>query len=221
MKWNQCGHCGREGALESVEDVTFSSRTVEFAAPGGGIDWIDYQERIEIKRCTICGKPTVRSYSWNDYSDPTTDDLGLRTLYPPDYTLADLPSDVSKRYAAMLEMLYAPDAFAVRAGKLLEAVCRDMGVAQKTLHQSLERLARSERLPDALAAQVRLVKEYRNIGGHADALEVEPEDVPVLRDFVENLLEALYWGPGKFERGQQRLDQRRAAHLGDAEGGAS
>jgi hypothetical protein len=72
-----------------------------------GIDWIDYRERIDIQRCSVCGKPTLRSYSWHDYSDPT-DDFGARTLYPTDYTVADLPPGVAKRYADMLQMLDAP-----------------------------------------------------------------------------------------------------------------
>jgi hypothetical protein len=115
-----------------------------------GIDWIDYRERIDIQRCSVCGKPTLRSYSWHDYSDPT-DDFGARTLYPTDYTVADLPPGVAKRYADMLQMLDAPDAFAVRrqaAGGRMSGY----GVAQKVLHQSLEHLGERERLPDALAA---------------------------------------------------------------------
>lgn len=211
MKWNRCGHCGREGTLEPLNDVTLAARIVEVSPPGGGLDEISCEDRVQIQRCSVCGRPTFRSYSWHDFSDPT-DDLSWRTLYPTEHVIDDLPPEVARRYTAMLEMLYAPDAFAVRAGKLLETLCADIGVTQSSLQSSLEKLAKEKRLPEPLAAQALLVKEYRNIGGHDSPLEVTDEDVPVLRDFVENLLEALYWGPAKLDRGREALATRGRPH---------
>lgn len=205
MKWNQCAHCGREGTLECFKDMTLAEKSVDAA---GNADFaITFEDRLQVQQCSVCKKPTLRSYTWHDFSDAGE---AWRTLYPSTYEIDDLPAEVGERYTGMLEVLYAPDLFAVRAGKLLETICKDLGVKQSSLQSSLEKLAKEERLPDALGAQVLLVKEYRNIGGHDDPLEVEDEDVPVLRDFVENLLEALYRGPAKFERGQQKLDERRA-----------
>ncbi len=41
------------------------------------------------------------------------------------------------------------------------------------------------------------------------------DDLPLIRDFVEGLLEFLYWGPAKLQRGTEALIERRAQLPGD------
>lgn len=172
-------------------------------------DEYESQHRLSIQKCSVCQGLTLATYHWIDqYSDPT-DDLGERTLYPLQHNVDDLPERVGRRYTEMLELLYAPDAFAVRAGRLLEAVCADRGIPDGTLHRRLERLANHGDLPRPLADQALLVKEYRNVGGHDDRMEVTPDDVPLLRGFVESLPEFFYWGPKKLQRAAEALEARK------------
>jgi len=202
----RCGHCGREGTLERIEDVLLSSSTLEY----GHGNYVDHQSRLYIQKCLVCHEPTLTRYFWIDpFSDPT-DDLGERTVYPRDHNLPDLPDRVGKRYSEMLELLYAPDAFAVRAGRLLEAVCADLGILRGHLHNRLENLASDDRLPRSLADQALLVKDYRNVGGHDDQdMEVTADDVPLIRGFVEALLEFLYWGPANLARATEAFERRK------------
>lgn len=159
----------------------------------------------------MCGEPSLREYCWNDvYSDPS-DAWDPKTIYPCEHEVTDLPEQVSRRYSEMMQVLFQPESFAVGAGRLLEAVCADRGITEGNLHPRLKQLAASGALPEPLANQARLVKEYRNIGGHDDDREITPQDVVLIRGFVEGLLEYLYWGPEKYKRALDAFEERQAS----------
>lgn len=167
----------------------------------------------QIGRCTGCDGLTLETYTWVDeMMEP--DDVTLNQLYPQERSFTDLPPRVRGRYERMLELQHAPDAFAVRAGRLLETVCADQGVNPKTdknaeLSQRLDQLVKRAGVPKALTDQAHLVRKYRNVGGHDIAWEVEDQDVPLIRRFVESLLDFLYWGPANLARGDRRVQEAR------------
>jgi hypothetical protein len=198
----RCGHCGREGTVEWKGQVQVDSHTAKHRVG-------PYESDVEIQRiagvgyCGSCEQITLETYAWADeFMEP--DDVHAERLYPLDRDLGDLPDRVRDRYAAMLELQHAPDAFAVRAGRLLEAVCADQGVPKSKEHPALDHrlkaLVTRAGVPAALTDQALLVKDYRNLGGHDDAWEVEDQDVPLIRKFVESLLDFLYWGPADLAR---------------------
>ncbi|MEX1140697.1 MAG: DUF4145 domain-containing protein [Thermoleophilaceae bacterium] len=197
--------------------MSLSKRPTHIDHGGGDLEETTDQTVLLIQHCTVCDEPTLSSYRYVDgWSDPM-DFMGLKRIHPPMRNMADLPSRIRDRYGRMLELLHAPDAFAVRAGRLLEAVCMDQGVPDGDLGPRLDQLAGRKGgriLPRALADQAHLIREFRNLGGHDGDVEVEARDVPLIRDFAEGLLEFLYWGPAKLERGRQALQQR----IGEAGG---
>ena len=206
----RCENCGREGTLEHVKDVVLAHRPTQIELDPGGVEETSDKTILLVQRCTVCGAPTLSTYRYiEDWSDPA-DFMDLKRVFPPERNLDDLPPRVRERYEGMLELLYAPDAFAVRAGRLLEAVCADQGVITGDLGPRLDELAGRKRqlIPKALAEQAHLVREFRNVGGHDDDVEVDVDDVPLIREFVEALLEFLYWGPRKLERGREALKSR-------------
>lgn len=209
MAERRCGHCGREGTLECVQSVVIDSRDEDVVEPHDMITKAHRQTVIQIDRCRVCGEPTFARYSWVDPFESPGDTRDWTVLYPARHTVADLPDRVGRSYQEMLELLHAPDAFAVRAGKLLEAVCADRGVEEGRLSEQVMELASRGDLPEPLAAQAHLVRRYRNFGGHDEELEVQEDDVPLIRGFVEALLEFLYWGPAKLARGNAELQRRR------------
>jgi hypothetical protein len=212
----RCGSCGREGTLEYVEEVPIVDRPIRIHT--GEHVWEEATERtiLNIQRCSVCEAPTINKYYWCDEFDDPAEPRGFERLHPPLHQLEDLPERVRTRYESMLELLHAPDAFAVRAGRLLEAVCTDQGVARGALGPRLDQLAGKKRqvIPKALAEQAHLVREFRNLGGHDDAVEVDEGDVRLITGFVEALLEFLYWGPAKLARGQKALQNRVTAAKG-------
>lgn len=207
----QCGHCGRQGTLARVQDVRLSSRpTTVTYSNGMAEEDTTVSVILQIERCTVCEGPTFSTYSFIDgWSDPE-DDFDFQQIFPELKSVNDLPSRIAGRYASMLEMRHAPDAFAVRAGKLLEALCADQGITRGDLAPRLDELVSGGRVPQALADQAHLVRTYRNIGGHDSDIEVEDRDVPLIRGFVEALLGFLYWGPASLARGRVALEQRRS-----------
>jgi hypothetical protein len=204
--------------LVHVEDVILESWITQIPHTGAGVEEASDQRMLSVQRCSICHEPTMSTYRFIDgWSDPT-DHMDWRRIYPTIREIEDLPPRVGQRYRAMLELQYEPDAFAVRAGRTLEAVCNDQDVVEGELGPRLDQLAGKKRqtIPRGLADQAHLVRRFRNIGGHDDNVEVEPEDVPMIRDFVESLLDFLYWGPAKLERGRNALQNRIDAGSADS-----
>jgi hypothetical protein len=173
---------------------------------------IDVARVAVIGACTGCDRLTLERYTWVDEFMETADDTTISVVYPKDRDLADLPKRVRERYSAMLELQHAPDAFAVRAGRLLEAVCSDKGIPRsKTrpdLSHRIDGLIKEAKVPKALTDQAHLVRQYRNLGGHDEDWEVQDEDVPLVRGFVEALLDFLYWGPENLARANAEFKRR-------------
>jgi hypothetical protein len=208
----RCGHCGRENTRETKGSWTLSSRT----------DLVPFgQEQIEVTTqwiaqvdlCSACNKPTLLTYHWVDeFMDPT-DDIRTNELYPEQHDVEALPEGVSRRYAQMLAIRHEADAFAMRAGKTLEAVCADQGFPtgkKNPLARQLKALVERGGYPQSLAEQALIVKEYRNIASHDDAkLDVEEADVPLIVGFVDGMLDFLYRGPARLRELADRLERRR------------
>jgi hypothetical protein len=197
-----------------VGHVVLSTSTDTVPIGGSYMQELTTQRIAQIGRCGGCDGLTLETYIWVDeMMEP--DDVTLHQLYPQERSFTDLPQRVRARYEAMLELQHAPDAFAVRAGRLLETVCADQGVHPKTdksaeLSQRLDRLVEQAEVPKALTDQGHLVRKYRNVGGHDIAWEVEDQDVPLIRRFVESLLDFLYWGPANLARVNAEFKRREA-----------
>jgi hypothetical protein len=207
-----CGHCGGASTLEHVKDVVIhGAETVVMMNERDEIP-AEWQLVVGVHRCSACGGATFKQYRWLDpFFDSPEDAQDVVTLYPPQHRVDGLPERVQTLYLKMLELAAHPDAFAVRAGRLMEAICADQGVSNGTLYNRLTDLASSGNLPQALADQAHLVRAYRNLGGHDAELDVEEADVPLIRSFAEALLEFFYWGPAKLAQGKADLERRRKA----------
>lgn len=112
---------------------------------------------------------------------------------------------------SMLELLHIPDAFAVRAGRLLEAV-HGAGCRRRRPRPEARSTCRQETSNDSARSRgTSTPREFRNLGGHDADVEVEAADVPIIRGFLEALLEFLYRGPAKLARGREDLGARLGA----------
>lgn len=209
----RCGHCGREGTLETKGSVTLTSKSQTIHDPPGFQQEILVQRIAQVDLCPSCGEVTLSRYLWIDgYFD--ADDLTVETLYPQPHRLDDLPANIRARYEAMLDLQHAPDAFAVRAGRVLEAICADRGISDElSLREQLNALVQQAEVPAPLVSQAHVVYTYRNYGGHVKEFEVEAGDVPLIRGFVDALLDFLYRGPAELARVSAALDGRKAAAM--------
>lgn len=208
----RCGHCGREGTLETKGSVTLTAEN-QIVQNTGFQEEISIQLIAQVDRCSNCRELTLSRYTWIDpYSDP--EDVEVETLYPRPDSTDDLPAGIGQRYEAMLELQHAPDAFAVRAGRLLEAICADRGISSDlTLRNQLDALVEQADVPPQLVSQAHVVYTYRNYGGHVKEFEVEAGDVPLIRGFIDALLDFLYRDPAELTRVSAALEARKAAGL--------
>lgn len=136
-------------------------------------------------------------YNWDEY----------KILYPVTKTSSDnLPSPVMKAYEAALKVKpIHPGAFAVMAGKVLEAACNHEKAQGRNLAQKLDFLSKSGRIPITLVEMAKQVRLLRNLAAHDDEDEVTEEDIPIILEFLEAILEYLYVAPAKIEAVQTRL----------------
>lgn len=205
----QCDHCGKKAVFEVRGEGTKYGAVLDDRYKDGQdiTSW-------RILECQWCMKPTLEevktSYEFqmdDVYGGMKAVSFEITILYPGmKAPLANLPKTIEKRYLAALKVQDAePSAFAVLIGKTLEAVCNHEGVTGKMLGEKLHNLIDSERIPPTLAQMARQINQIRNLGAHDKEDDVTEEDVPIIRDFVEAILEYLYVAPAKIDAIQASL----------------
>jgi hypothetical protein len=197
-----CDHCGHRESVDHGEPIVLSRRR-------RGDVTVEQIARVDF--CRVCSTPTLLTYEWvKEVMD--LEDVDLVQLYPEQGWLWELPSRVQERYREMLEAQDMPDAFATRAGKTLEAICADQGIGtsgrQKMLAGRLDALVAKGGMSYLLVRQLRFVREFRNLAGHDAPLDVRGDDVRHIRQFVQNLLDFLYWEPKRLASLEHRFDLR-------------
>jgi hypothetical protein len=90
-------------------------------------------------------------------------------------------------------------------GRTLEEICNHEKAPGKVLAEKIESLAASGRLPQVLADMVTNLRLLRNLAAHANEndYEIKEEDVPIIRDFIDTVLEYLYIAPEKIKKAER------------------
>ncbi len=210
-----CRHCGNKTLFEEKGKYDYKDEEYE---------WNDEQERAmlsaftEIKyrllQCQTCNKPTLElEYEWygrnEDHFEPyDMNSTIVKEVYPSETKLNNIPSLVEKRYKEALKVQHiSPNAFAVMAGRTLEAALNDKGVEGKMLGNKLHNLTTSDLIPKQLQEMAKQINKLRVFGAHDVEEDVIEEDVPIILSFVEAILEYLYIAPAKLAAVQSRLDK--------------
>lgn len=134
-----------------------------------------------------------------------------KILYPQDKTIEYqwmLPSGVYHAYHAALRVQKADArAFAIMVGRTLEEICRHEKVRGNVLADKIKSLADSMRIPQVLADMFTQLRLLRNLAAHAneDDYIIREEDVPIIREFIDAILEYLYIAPMKISHLQDRI----------------
>jgi len=123
---------------------------------------------------------------------------------------SNIPDNIKEKYERALKVQrIEPNAFAVAVGRTLEAICIHEHANGKTLADKLHSLAKGGRIPEMLAEMAGQLRLLRNMAAHIDADEVLEEDVPIIREYLDAILEYLYVAPAKIARLQARLDREK------------
>lgn len=157
--------------------------------------------------CSKCEKPTIRSGFYHDGMDE--DEWSPHILYPTKTkVLEGLPAKVQREYdAAQLVARVSPDAYAVLLGRILDVVCEDRGAKGKDLHSRLKDLAARQEIPERLVDMAHDIRQFRNVGAHANLGSLTEDEIPFLSALSDAVLEYVYLAPKMLAEAQARLDK--------------
>ena len=201
-----CGHCGYKTIFELCGEYTDEGE--EYKEDENSFErypYLNYWYKFtwQLFKCPNCSKPTLRE----TYNDSNREEQTYEIIYPVvKEGLANLPEQIASSYQAALRVQHIePSAFAVLIGRTLEAVCNYEKATGKDLNDKVNNLFSLNRIPKTLAEMAHQLRQIRNLGAHDKEDEVTEEDVPIMRDFVEAILEYLYVAPAKIEAVRTRL----------------
>ncbi len=197
-----CRHCGNVGPMRVAGRVHDLQEDVDSETGWPGQE---HGPIYEIQVCSKCERPTVTAGFY--YEGMEEEDWSAATLYPPESKrLTSLPATVQPEYeAAMAVAQISPNAYAVMLGRVLDAVCADRGASGGTLHERLVDLAARGEIPSVLAELAQHVRQFRNVGAHADLGSLTKAEIPFLESLSNAVLEYLYEAPRMVEQAQARL----------------
>lgn len=196
-----CRYCGNVGPMRiagTVSDMDIDVDETGFGQEHGTI--------YDVLICSKCERPTFRAGIW--YEGMDEDEWTPRVLFPSKQkALSSLPASVASEYeAARAVASIAPNAYVVMLGRVLDAVCADRGAVGDTLYHRLKDLAAKGEIPSTLADMAQNLRQFRNVGAHAELGSVTSSEIPFLASLSSAVLEYLYEAPLMVQRAQARLD---------------
>jgi hypothetical protein len=203
-----CRHCGKHHPGFEQRTSVEVKRSSTPIPPQAEIEtrtlWVVWE-------CKACALPTFQEIYWTDFDDDPAQATS-KTFYPQPslVQIGGLPPSVARPLAeAMKVKELAPNLFAVAIGRTLEAMCKHENVRGSGLTGKLTNLANSGRIPEVYARMATQLRDMRDLGAHANEVEVEPDDVPLLLDFAEGILSYLYVAPARADAMAERLNEVR------------
>jgi Domain of unknown function (DUF4145) len=214
----RCGHCGKDtlfevkaegtrGGIVSADDLMKHS---EYDA--------DTMTTWRVLECNLCHEPTLLEEAVMYEVDTYGEIAGVlqqrvepikaseSILYPGKTPLDGLPKEIETRYLKALKAQdVEPSVFAVMIGRTLEAVCNHEQVPGRNLKEQIDNLIQFDRIPKPLSEMAHQIRQIRNLGAHDAEDEVSKKDVPIIREFIDAILEFLYIVPAKTAAIQARL----------------
>jgi Domain of unknown function (DUF4145) len=192
-----CEHCGNRSRMLIVAEYD-EIETDEYGWDSGPA-W-------ELLRCTGCDNVSLRKTIWHDGMD--SEDIKWTIIYPKEGSRAikGLPAKITSAWTAAQQVRRIDaNAFAVLVRRLIEMVAQDQGAQGKTLASKLRDLATKETIPGPLADIAEHIKDFGNIGAHADARDLRENEAALLHELCVAILEYVYAAPELVGRAQAAL----------------
>lgn len=159
----------------------------------------------EIYKCQACQHVVL--FRWDvdtRYWDRTPN---AEVLYPNAREAPiGLPERARKAYDSA-ERVRKVDAnsYAVQLRRMLEFICIDQQASGNTLAKKLEDLAKQDLIPDKLSEIAKYLKNFGNVGAHADDFDVTEEEIPILDALARAVAEYVYTAPDLARQAEERF----------------
>jgi hypothetical protein len=154
--------------------------------------------------CPRCGSCTLLRLELTHGGQLTIDAVvKLVETVPEDGRLrtgiAHLPAEIEQYYNDALRVFDAgvPDAAAVQLRRTLEGAAAHMGVTEKTLVQSIEKLIEQGHITKDFGRAVHHIRKIGNLGAHYSDERLEQDEVRRALRFTEQVLRNLFEVPGE------------------------
>jgi hypothetical protein len=161
---------------------------------------------FELVVCPACYGVILRTYWWQEGVESEAD-IFPEILYPGETRVPfGLPTRVQKAFLSAQKVKpIDSNAFGVLIGRVVEEVCADRNAKGSTLADKLKDLAGRKEIPEKLVGVADGLRNFRNLGAHAELGELTPEEVPIVEDLCRALLDYLYTSPFLAQRAIDRL----------------
>lgn len=191
-----CGHCGNISQMlelgKATDTFEFTEQEYKHGSPPncGNV--------YRILKCPACSKINIITCLWHE-DDEVVEFLKPKydTIFPIEKSIPiGLPENILKAYKAA-ERVKTIDinAYVILLRRLLELMCIDRHAKGKTLAEMLKDLSDRNEIPEKLFKVAKGLKDFGNIGAHADIGELSEKEVPIVTALCSALLEYIYSAP--------------------------
>jgi len=203
----ECRYCGNKGTMRILAEARETEQHEDNSDPGFPLEW-EAGNIFQTLRCYSCHQVTFYRFSVHTGTDPEYIDRSYdQILYPSAAeSPMGLPTTIQREWdAAMRVRRVSPNAFAVLLGRVLDQICTDHQAEGNFLHNRIEHLASSGKLPEPLKEVAHGLKDLRNFGAHGNLGDLDPNDAPMLESLCRALLMYLYTVPALSADAKKRL----------------
>ncbi|PTT76084.1 MULTISPECIES: DUF4145 domain-containing protein [unclassified Chryseobacterium] len=201
-----CGYCSNMSHMTILGSV--SDLKVENEPENG--HYIEYGIIYEILKCPACKKNNIVYYNWNSYREGDSDFEPMYiSIFPVKNDIPKgLPENIEKAFIASDRIKNMdPNSYAVLSRRLLEMVCLDRNASGRTLHDKLNDLSVKGEIPDKLAGVSMGLKNFGNIGAHAELGEVSEKEISIINALILAVLEYIYSAPQLATEAENKLNE--------------
>jgi len=148
----ECRHCGNKGTMRILAEARETEEYEDNSDPRFPLEW-EAGNIYQTLRCYTCHQVTFYQFSVHTGTDPEyIDRSDDQTLYPSAAeSPMGLPATIQREWDAALRVRrVSPNAFAVLLGRVLDQICTDHKAEGRFLHNRIEHLASSGKLPEPL-----------------------------------------------------------------------
>jgi Domain of unknown function (DUF4145) len=120
----------------------------------------------------------------------------------------NLPEGLNKAYKAAQNVKNVdPNAYAVLLGRLLDKICIDKNAIGNTLNDKIKSLAKNGVIPEQISRIALGVKDFRNIGAHADLGELSDNEISIVEELINVIIEYIYEAPSMIQKVEREISK--------------
>ena len=195
-----CYHCGNTGKLRYIDKVGWEYVPDDYYFVLEREDWYIFE-------CPVCQKPVLISeYYWEPENSTYQ-----KTEYPSvAIPKKGVPKEIYTAFEAAIKTKgidYAICLLSLR--RVLEMICKDKGAAGNSLEQMITDLVDKNIFTATIDSACWIIRQLGNEAAHADKIEVYPNDVEQVIEYISLIIKYLYSMPYQVKIMKKKIEKRK------------